>query len=74
MWPELNYSEYPLLAGVDRDDDTMFNPLQCRMIHGEITRLLASPDPKPEHLLQLVADLAARCAEATDLQLWFIGD
>lgn len=74
MWPELDYSEYPILAGVDQDNNTMFNPLQCRLVGGEIARLLASPDPKPERLLRRVADLAARCGDAGDLELWFIGD
>jgi hypothetical protein len=74
MWPEVSFDMFPLLAGVDRDDNTMFNRLQMRPLAAELERLLADAPPQRRALLTEILKLCRLGSGMADPQLWFIGD
>ena len=72
--PEVTADEYPLLAGVDRYEDTMFNRIQMPRLEAELKRLL---DRAPERRLKVLEGLIELCemgANVPDAQLWFVAD
>lgn len=74
MWPALPADEYPLLAGVDRDDDTTFNRLQLPRLVAELERLRPDAHEDVRPVVERVLELARRGASASQAQLWFLGD
>ena len=65
---------FPLLSGVSRYEDTMFNSLQMTRLPAEIELLMAeSPKERLSMLIKLI-ELCRVGSNAGDHQLWFIGD
>jgi hypothetical protein len=74
MLPEVNGDEFPLLTGVDRHENTMFNRIQLPRVAFELERLL---DGAPERRAKMVRALIELCEEGSripDVQLWFLAD
>lgn len=72
--PELEFDDFPLLAGVDRYGMTMFNRLQMTPLAVELDRLLVNA---PAHRASMLRELIELCHEGSrisDVQLWMLGD
>ncbi|PPK93374.1 hypothetical protein CLV92_1102 [Kineococcus xinjiangensis] len=73
-------ADFPLLAGVDRYDDTIFNPRQCRALLKEVQALMQQVEDKDlrrtAERLSTLADLVipSRDHRTTHRRLWFNGD
>ncbi|MGH8990163.1 MAG: hypothetical protein ACRDZ7_01385 [Acidimicrobiia bacterium] len=74
MWPDLSFDTFPLLAGVDRDDDTMFNRLQLGPVAAELERLLADSPPRRREMITEMIKLCRLGSQLPAPQLWFFGD
>jgi hypothetical protein len=74
MLPELDPDEFPLLAGVDRYEDTVFNRKQLARLVPELERLLEGAPPLRMNILKRLIDLSQEGSRTSDTQLWFIAD
>jgi hypothetical protein len=74
MWPDVRFEDYPLLAGVDRDDNTIFNRSQMGRVVRELERLIDESPPRRREFLAKVLELCRRGTDTVDSQLWFVGD
>lgn len=72
--PELSPSRFPLLSGVSRYEDTMFNSLQMDRLPAEIEQLMAESPHERLSMLTKLIELCRAGSMAGDHQLWFIGD
>jgi len=72
--PAVSASRFPLLVGLSRFEDTMFNRVQMDYLAKELERLL--PDA-PSRRAGLINELIRLCqvgADMPDAQFWFIAD
>jgi hypothetical protein len=74
MLPELEEGEFPLLSGVDRYGNTVFNGKQMARIAYEIKRLIPDAPPRRAKMLRELLMLCMEGAKVPDAQLWFLGD
>lgn len=74
MLPALETSEFPLLSGVDRYTNTVFNGVQMARITDEVRRLIPNAPPRRAKMLRELLALCTEGAKVRDAQLWFIGD
>jgi hypothetical protein len=72
--PELSFDSFPMLAGIDRYGETMFNRLQLSQVAVELERLLESSPPKRAKMLREVIQLCRAGATKSGAQLWVAGD
>ena len=74
MLPILEASEFPLLSGVDRYENTIFNGTQMACITDEIRRLIPDAPPRRAKMLRELLTLCMEGVRTPDAQLWFLGD
>lgn len=74
MLPEVTPDEFPLLAGVDRYEDTMFNRTQLPRLEAELVRLLDGAPERRAKMVNALIELCERGSRIPDAQLWFFGD
>jgi hypothetical protein len=73
--PEVDFDEYPLLAGIDRYGETVFNGMQMERLLEEISRMRTqAPPPKVDKLLTKLAAMCAVGKERAHMRLVFTGD
>jgi hypothetical protein len=74
LLPDVGFDEYPMLAGVDRYGETMFNTQQMPWVAAEAERLAAGATPKLRKFLRELVALCEQGAPRAHMQLWFLGD
>lgn len=74
MLPETSPDGFPLLAGVDRYENTMFNRAQLPRLEAELLRLLDGAPESRAKMIRALIELCERGASLPDAQLWFLGD
>lgn len=74
MLPEVAPDEFPLLAGVDRYENTMFNRAQLPRLQAELVRLLDGAPERRTKMIRALIELCERGSRIPDAQLWFFGD
>jgi len=72
--PELTPDDFPLLAGVDRYEDTIFNRIQMPRLEVELKRLLDSAPGSRLKVLKALIELCEMGSNVPDAQLWFVAD
>jgi hypothetical protein len=71
----LDPREFPLLAGVDRDEDAVFNRQQMKRFPEELERLLLNePPPRRRRLIEQLIDLCQQSRGYPHPQLWFLAE
>ena len=73
-WPELAFADFPLLAGVDRDANTMFNRLQISVVLGELITLMAEASSGRAPLFERLLAMCHLGGSTVGAELWFLGD
>jgi hypothetical protein len=69
---DLDPREFPLLAGVDRDEDAVFNRQQMKRLTEELERLLLNePPPRRRRLIEQLIELCQQSRGYPHAQLWF---
>ena len=74
MLPEASPEEFPLLAGVDRYENTVFNRVQLPRLETELLRLLDGAPDRRAKMIRALIELCERGSRIPDSQLWFLGD
>jgi hypothetical protein len=74
MLPDVNADEFPLLAGVDRYENAIFNRIQMTRLEGELGRLLPGAPERRAKMLRALMSLCEKGSQMPDAQLWFIAD
>jgi hypothetical protein len=74
MLPEVVADEFPLLAGVDRYENAIFNRIQMPRLGSELARLLDGAPERRAKMLRALIDLCEMGSQIPDSQLWFIAD
>jgi hypothetical protein len=74
MLPEVAADDFPLLVGVDRYENAIFNRIQMSRLEGELARLLNGAPERRANMLRALIDLCRQGSQIPDAQLWFIAD
>jgi len=74
MLPDVSSDKYPLLSGVDRYENTMFNRAQMPRLATELACLLDGAPELRTKMLKALIELCEKGSGIPDVQLWFIAD
>jgi hypothetical protein len=72
--PDVAAEDLPLLAGIDRYGNTMFNRLQLSEVARELETLVPGAPPRRLKMIREFIDLCRTGSEVSDAELWIMGD
>lgn len=72
--PSVDSQKFPLLAGIDRYEDTVFSGPQMSMLVNELRGLLINAPPRRRTLLEDLIGMCEMGSKTPHAQLWILGD